>query len=851
MQLVIAEKPSVARDLARVLGLRASGRNAIEGPGRVITWCIGHLVELEEPVAYDPRWKSWRMDTLPMIPSAFKLRAVAGTRDQLRVVRELLRDRRFTEVVNACDAGREGELIFRYVYELAGSRLPVRRLWISSLTDEAIRQGFATLKPGRDYDPLGDAARCRSEADWLVGMNATRAVTLRFRATDGERPLAVVEAPVVSSRGTKEAAGQTAGKWGRRGQQKQANAGWRASMPPIYSIGRVQTPTLAILVRREQAIRAFVPNDYWEIRGTFAPQAAGSQTFTAMWSLKRESDRTAITRFGGRAIADAVLARVGAHAGAADPGGPVVETLVQKKTREPAPLLFDLTSLQRTANRRYGLSASRTLEVAQALYERHKVLTYPRTDSRHLPQDMLGELPKLFRGLAKIPAYEAFAEPLIDAATGDDAAARARTSSRRIFDGAKVHDHHAIIPTGKVPGQGGLDRDEQRIFDLVARRFLGAFHPDAEFALTEAVIRVGDRVAAGTRAVAAPSTPSESSPAGEEVLLAAVPPPPDRFVARGRVRLVAGWQDVAGLDERRGGARASGDAGGADGDSSGAKDKDVEATLPPLAEGQRLAGRFETLARQTRPPPRHTEATLLGAMESAGREIEDEALRAAMKETGLGTPATRAATIETLAKRGFISREGKQVIPTPTGIALIERLPVPTLASPELTGAWEARLVRIARGQDTRAAFMIDIARYVREVTDAVRSVGPARRPAESDRKPAPTTVATRETKTKPAAAVALAAGTPALRCPRCGKGSLISGKRGWGCSDWRAGCAFVIWFEVAGKRITETQLQDLIGKGKTRKAKWPQPNAPASAGHLVLDLNATRQEGAARFQPA
>ena len=331
-----------------------------------------------------------------------------------------------------------------------------------------------------------------------------------------------------------------------------------------------------------------------------------------------------------------------------------------------------------------------------------------------------------------------------------------------------------------------------------------------------------------------------------ETLLLAPPPPPDRFIARGRVRLVAGWQEVAGLDQRRSSPRETrGGEPGNEGDDASVKDG--ESSLPPLSKGQRLDGRFEAIARQTRPPPRHTEATLLGAMESAGREIEDEALRAAMKDTGLGTPATRAATIETLVKRGFIAREGKQVVPTPTGTALIERLPVPTLASPELTGAWEARLVRIARGQETRGAFMTDIARYVGEVTDAIRGVGRAPSTSRVDRAPA---VPSRAAATSTARGIA-ATTVPALPCPRCHQGSLMAGKRGWGCSRWREGCPFVIWFEVAGKRITDAQLRDLVGKGKTRKGSWGRPGETAVAGRLVLDLNAAREGGAAHFQPA
>jgi DNA topoisomerase-3 len=352
MQLIVAEKPSVGRDLARVLGLgRGGGGGFIAGKERVITWCVGHLVELDEPASYDPKWKAWRLDTLPMLPDRFRLRAVKGSRDQLQVVKGLLRDDRFQEVVNACDAGREGELIFRYVYDLCGGRLPVRRLWISSLTDEAIKAGFAALKPGRDYDPLADAARCRSEADWLVGLNATRAVTVRHR-TGGDSPL--------------------------------------------YSIGRVQTPTLALVVARDLEIRQFVPRDYWEVRGKFTTAAGDS--FEATFRHQRRA------RLDTQPLAAALITRLDAHAGASDPHGPAVERVQQKTVREPPPLLFDLTTLQRTANRRFGLSAARTLEIAQSLYETHKVLTYPRTDSRYLSKDVASTLPRLFRAVAPLPA---------------------------------------------------------------------------------------------------------------------------------------------------------------------------------------------------------------------------------------------------------------------------------------------------------------------------------------------------------------------------------------------------------------------------------------------------------------
>ena len=787
MQLVIAEKPSVARDLARVLGVRGAGRHAIGDARRTITWCIGHLVELDEPASYDPGWKSWRLDALPMIPTTFKIRAVESTRDQLRAVRELLGDRRFTEVVNACDAGREGELIFRYVYDIAGSRLPVRRLWISSMTDEAISRGFAGLKPGADYDALGDAARCRSEADWLVGMNATRAVTVTKRE----------QTPAAPRR--------------RDARDWKANA----ARSPVYSIGRVQTPTLAIVVRREQAIVSFRPQDYWEARGAFSTgQGAARATFNAGWGT-RANPGPMINRLETPTLAAELVARAAAHGGAADPAGPVVESLRHKKSWEPSPQLFDLTSLQRTANRRFGLSATRTLEVAQALYERHKILTYPRTDARHLSNDLAGEMPKLFSGLAQLPDYAPFAQTLLETPPA---------KSKRVFDDAKVHDHHAIIPTGKTVRLDALQADERRVFDLVVRRFLGVFYPDAEFALTDVVVRVGgDRGAAPAVGGAASARPPEAdaSAAVDETILSALPPPPDRFFARGRVRLVAGWQEVAQI-------------GGATGETKRPagreKDPDAEAdltsTLPPLAEGQRLDGKFDSLAKATKPPPRHTEATLLGAMEYAGRDIEDDELRAAMRDTGLGTPATRAATIETLVRRNFIARQGKQIVPTSTGIALIEGLPVASLASPELTGSWEARLARIARGQETRGAFMTDIARYVGEVVEAIRKT-----PA-GPRAPA-TTAAT------------------ALTCPRCKRGQLIPGKRGWGCSRWREACSFVVWFESAGKRLTEAQLRDLVTKGKTRKADWRPSGGPPTPGRLVLDLAGSAQSGGARFQQA
>lgn len=906
MQLVVAEKPSVARDLARVLGVRPTGKDAFEGRDYVITWCIGHLVELDEPAAYEAGWKPWRLDVLPMLPTEFKLRAAKHAAGHLKPVRALLRDKRFSAVINACDAGREGELIFRYVYQYAGARLPVRRLWISSLTDEAIRRGLATLRPGGQLDPLADAARSRSEADWLVGMNATRAVTVRNRA-----------------------GGHTA----------------------LYSIGRVQTPTLAMIVTREQAIRAFVPRAYWEVRGDFT--TSEGRSFGASWR-HGEASRLARAELADQIVTRDRLVR-----------SPVVESVRGKTVREAAPQLFDLTSLQRTANRRFGFTATRTLELAQALYERHKILTYPRTDSRHLTDDLVGSMPELFRAMAALADYEPFATPLL---------ASPPAPSRRVFDDTKVSDHHAIIPTGAKVRLEALDRDERRLFDLVARRFLGVFHPDAEFAITEAWIRVG--AASSTPGdVVQPSAPAKHHEAREPTVLTVIPPPPDRYMARGRVRLVAGWQAVAGIDE----TRATDDKG------------EPVAILPVLAEGQVLTATYVARAKQTTPPARYTEATLLGAMESAGKTIDDETLRAAMKDSGLGTPATRAAIIETLLRRDFILRERQHLVPTETGTGLIEALPVASLASPALTGTWEARLARIARGEDSRAAFMTDIARYVAELVDAIRISTPAPPPANQPAAPtfsrgkdgrvrtrggtpgkasgtgrstwkrgrrvggdppsasrasasrrerprtrdldlpdalantsidltpprttsitlaaqpsrgssastAPSSskielhhddgivaalratarIAGASTATYKAAApqppraiaarvvaaprtarsVAPApprqakARTPdtsgaALTCPRCRAGALITGSRGWGCARWREGCNFVIWFEIAGKQLTPPQLRDLVTRGKTRTAKFVDTHGRPTTGRLVLD---THGVASARLEPA
>ncbi len=680
-KLILAEKPAVARDIARVLGLPTTGggTGSFQDPHYVVTWCIGHLIELEEPAAYQASWKRWSFSGLPMLPAAFRLRPVKTSLRQWRVVCDLLRRRDFAAVINACDAGREGELIFRLCHELSGCKLPIERLWISSLTDQSITKGLAQLRPGRDYDPLADAARCRSEADWLVGMNATRAVTLK-----------------------------------RREQQD-----------VLCSIGRVQTPTLGLIVHRERQILSFIPRDYWEVHAHLSVAAAAAAAegpgkksddpvFRAVWFAEAHRGAPPLAnqtrRLGQAALADEVSTR---STRAATRGEAVVESVDAKTVREPPPLLFDLTSLQRTANRRMGLSAHRTLQVAQALYEKHKLISYPRTDSRYLTSDLFPELPKLFGAVAKDPAYARFAAPLC---------ANPPPPPRRVFRDDRARDHHALIPTpvGLTPAKmAGLDREERALLDLIVRRFLGAFYPDAEFQQTRIVVRVG-----------AKATDPRPGPVGmqKDEILEAAPPPPDRYEARGRVRLRAGWQEVAGFGDQTPQQKAGYNAKGAeDGEddcearSAAVDDREEQQSLPDLRTGQRLSGSFHPERRRTQPPPRYTEATLLSAMEYAGQHLSDEELRQQMKDVGLGTPATRASMIETLILRTYIERRGKQLHPTPLGMDLVEHLPVQSLASPELTGRWEARLARIARGEETRAAFMADIERYVCEIVDTVQ----------------------------------------------------------------------------------------------------------------------------------
>jgi DNA topoisomerase III len=719
--LVIAEKPSVGRDLASALeGVfqrrklediapkrkRKTAQEAVDAatakPTRsrardeavflesdeyVITWAVGHLVQLAEPEEYDEKWKRWRMADLPIVPpDGFKLvPRDAKSKKQLKLVETLLKRDDIEHIINACDAGREGELIFAYLYESvfgvspsAGGPKPVERLWISSMTKQAIREGFERLRPGEQLRDLEAAARSRSEADWLVGMNATRAATIRGRAWVGG----------------------------------------------VVSLGRVQTPTLAMIVKRERQIQAFVPEPYRLVHATFDPRYAG------MWF---EGDETRI--FGDLARAEQIVAKVTGKDG-------TVESVERKEQSERAPLLYDLTSLQRDANRRYSFSARRTLQAAQSLYEGKKAITYPRTSSRYLSGDMVPQLKPTAETLRPIDDYRAGAEYVLSLS---------QLPLGRVVNDAKVDDHHAIIPTDIEHDVQDFTPDERRVFDLVARRFLAVFHPPARYARTTVITLVEE----------------------------------ERFRTRGKVTLEPGWRRVYGLE--------------ADAEKQSEDEEGEGGEIPVLQQGETVkcvTAEFED--KMTKPPPRYTEATLLSAMETAGKLIDDEELREAMKDSGLGTPATRAETIETLIRREYVERVGRDILATPKGIQVVTMLEEHKLTSPELTGDWEHKLAEIEHGEGDRKAFMAGIASFAKETVDQIAALDKEKlRPERAELGP----------------------------CPRCGAetGEIIrENSKAYGCTSWKSreepGCGFVVWKRVASRTLTPEIARQLIEERRTRE---------------------------------
>jgi DNA topoisomerase-3 len=677
--LVIAEKPSVGQDLARVLpgpfekhtGAGERTPRWLEGPDHVVTWAVGHLVQLAEPDEYDDKFKKWRMADLPIVPRTFKL-VVRDERSQkqMKVVKDLLKRDDVDPVINACDAGREGELIFTYLYEYVKSDKPVQRLWLNSMTNDAMREAFGQLRDGAELGALRDAAKSRSEADWLVGMNATRAATIRLRS----------------------------------------------SFDGAVSLGRVQTPTLAILARREEEIRAFKPEKYWLVDAKF--EAEGARRYEGRFHAGAQPRLK--TAEEARAIVEAVRGTRGE-----------ITKLEKTKRKERAPLLYDLTSLQRDANTRFGFSARRTLAAAQRCYEEHKALTYPRTSSRYLTSDMVPEIKPTAGHVGRRDEYRKAAQYVQSLDL---------LPLGRVVDNAKVGDHHAIIPTNSQHDLAKMNDDDRRVYDLVTRRFLAVFHPDAEFENT----RVETTVAAHV------------------------------FRTRGKVLLVPGWRGVYGeLSE---------------GETSD-DDEGRDQQLPRLERGEAVDTRdAEALEKETKPPRRYSDASLLGAMETAGKLVEDDELREAMKDSGIGTPATRAAIIERLIDVGYVERDGRALVATEKGTNVIRLLGEHPLTSPALTGDWEHRLARIEQGEETRARFMDDIAKFAGETVGVLDTTLKDVRIPRANLGP----------------------------CPVCGN-DIVENRKGYSCwSREDPGCGFVIWKSKAGKQLPVTAARELIQKGFT-----------------------------------
>ena len=613
---VLAEKPSVARDIARVLGADKRGTGYLQGNGYVVTWAIGHLVSLAEPHQINPQWRQWRLETLPILPDQWPLVVYERSKDQFEIVQKILQSTRISRIVCATDAGREGELIFRYIYEAIKSEKPFSRLWISSLTPDAIRKGFANLRPGSDYDRLADAACGRSRADWLVGMNLSRAYSIVYNEE--------------------------------------------------LSVGRVQTPTLAMIVDRELTLRRFVPEDYLQVVATFQPPTL-KETYEGTWFRPeiKTSEATRLAADGEEANQIMARARTG-HA--------AIETLTSETVRTPPPLLYDLTDLQRHANRLYGFSAQKTLDLAQTLYEQHKLISYPRTDSRHLSTDIAETLPKIVSVISG--SYQQQLAP----GTGE------RALGKRYVDDSKVSDHHAIIPTSVAMQPDRLSDEESKIYDLVCRRLLMLWHDDYVQEVTTVITAIRS----------------------ERIL--------DRYRTTGTVVRQTGWKILdAGADARRREPKRDAEA----------TDQALPATL---AQGQpQNVTNIEAQKKKTRPPQRFTDATILTAMQTAGRSLDEKELSDAMKETGLGTPATRAAIIEVLLKRGYVIRSGKSLEATDKGIHLIEVVH-PEVKSPAMTGQWEAFLNRIQQGEAQLDPFLERISEYVRSVVGRVSQTTPVAR---------------------------------------------------------------------------------------------------------------------------
>ena len=678
--VVVAEKPSVGRDIARVLGCRNNGDGCMVGEQYIVTWAVGHLVTLMEPDELDEKYKKWSFETLPILPETIPLKVIPNTKTQFTKVKKLINDKETDSLICATDAGREGELIFRYIYEKAGCKKPFQRLWISSMTDEAIREGFQAIRPGADYDGLYESARCRSKADWLVGMNASRAFTLKYDT--------------------------------------------------LLSIGRVQTPTLAILVKRRKEIENFKPEGFCTLAADFGDYKG------VYFSDKLEPD----THLKQKADAEKIAAEI------KDQTGTVKQAETVRKYELP-PQLYDLTSLQRDANRMLGFTADKTLKTAQSLYEKHKALTYPRTDSRYLPPDMI---PRVVQTMKQLPdSYQLYV-------AGALPNGKLRVT-KRTFDQTKVTDHHAIIPTARKADPSKFSEDERKLFDMVARRMLAAFYPACDYDATKIITQVGEH----------------------------------SFRTTGRVIVNNGWHDVPPMEKPPKAKKKT------------KPDDESESPLPPLQEGDTRQVKGSAIREDvTKPPAPHTDASLLAAMETAGKELDDEELARQMKGSGIGTPATRAAIIERLLHVGYAQRRGKTLLATDKGVKLIDVVPN-ELSSPELTGRWELALHDITDGKQDPERFMDGIARMSSFLVDYAKESSAAVVFPQEER-----------TKGKGKTRISMKALSGAV-CPVCGKGGLEASDRAFNCTE--RDCHCTIWknclMNGGGPELTDKLMLLLLEK--------------------------------------
>lgn len=757
--LIIAEKPDMGRNIAAAIEPKAKNyRSYLEGEQYIITWAIGHLIGLAEPEAYDAKYKKWNINDLPIIPEQFKLVPNARTLDQLKVIGELAK--RSDLLVNSCDAGREGQHIFSLIQRHLQLSQPVKRLWISDLTPETIRKGFQELKDGSEYENLTKAAKARSEADWLIGMNGSRAFTTKHNV--------------------------------------------------LLSVGRVQTPVLALIYDRQKTIEAFSSLKFFEVEGHFAQQ---DMTYKGMWQGDRLTDG---------AKAEAIVAKVKGKPGQ-------IASYEVKDTKEYPNKLYDLTLLQREANGKYAFSAKKTLDIAQALYEKHKVISYPRTNSNYVTEQNIPEMHKTLSALQGT-TYDEW----VKGANRN----LVHKGNKFICNPSKVEDHHAILPTYRKAS--GLSADEAKLYDLIVRRFLSQFYPAAEYKVHTVLTEVEN----------------------------------EKFKTTVKELLSLGWKVIYG-DQKKDKAKP-GKGKGKDEE----EEEEIEVNEPFSIAPSDAVSCSDAIVKEkdTQPPKHYTEGTLLKAMESAGKQIEDEELRDAMKDSGLGTPATRAATIERLKNVGYVEMQGKKIAITQKGrtaIELIRGAGVELLTSPEMTGQWERRLNEISRGTASDGQFMENVKRFASMIVDKVRMQSRAAKTSfEGDtpsinagskgrggtgaaRKTAEKTVAPRKRKDSSAngavtasegaaaGSVALADSGPAIigECPRPGCGGMIfMGRKGYGCSHYKEGCKFVIWKENHGRTLSDTQVKALIEKGKTGKLKLTGEDGTPLEGKLVLSNRDTGQ---------